>query len=149
MGDDERGAIGRDGGQRPLDGRLGLVVDRRRGLVEHQEAGSRRIARAMGDPLALAAGELLAALADDRVVAVGRSSMKSWASASRAASLDLGVGGVGPAVGEVLADRAVEEEDVLADEADRPAQRAAGQVADVDAVEQDAPPAGRRGAAAA
>ena len=57
--------------ERALDRGLGLVVDGRGGLVEHQD---RRVAQDRpGDrqPLALPARELLAPLADDRVVALG------------------------------------------------------------------------------
>ena len=46
--------------------------------------------------------------------------------------LDLRLGGVEPAVGDVLADGAGEEEDILLDDADLPPQRGQRHVADVD-----------------
>ena len=65
--------------------------------------------------------------------------MKSWASARRAASWTSAVGGVGAAVADVVVGRAVEHRRLLPDRADLRAQRVLGQVADVGAVEQDAP----------
>ena len=49
------------------------------------------------------------------------------------------VGRVEPAVGDVLADRAVEQPRVLEDHPERPAEVVAGQVAGVDAVDRDPP----------
>ena len=72
VGDHDRGAALRHPGERALDGRLGLVVHRGGGLVEHED---RRVAQDRpgdGEPLALAARQLLAPLADHRVVAVGQ-----------------------------------------------------------------------------
>ena len=51
----------------------------------------------------------------------------------------LRLAGVGPAVADVVERRAVEHRRLLPDRADLGAQRVLGQVADVDAVEQDAP----------
>ena len=52
--------------------------------------------------------------------------------------VDLGFGGVEAAVGDVLADGAGEEEDVLLDDADLAAEGGEGHVADIDAVDRDA-----------
>jgi hypothetical protein len=52
-------------------------------------------------------------------------------------ALDLGVARAPAPVGDVLAHRAVEEEDVLADEPDGAAQVVEPELADVDAVEGD------------
>ncbi len=54
--------------------------------------------------------------------------MKVWASASVRGLHDLLVGGVGAAVGEVLADGALEQEHVLGHEPDRSPQRPEGEV---------------------
>ena len=39
VGDDDRGAVDRNALERPLDGGLGFIVDRRRSFVEHQNRG--------------------------------------------------------------------------------------------------------------
>ena len=65
--------------------------------------------------------------------------MKSSASAWRAASIDLVLAGVGAAVADVVADRAVEERGVLGHHADLLAERLLGDRGDVLAVDQDAP----------
>ena len=63
--------------------------------------------------------------------------MNSWAPASRAAR-SIGLGRrVGVGEGDVGGDRVAEQERVLEHDADRPAQVAEAQVADVDAVERD------------
>ena len=64
--------------------------------------------------------------------------MKSCASARLRRLVDLVLGGVGLAVADVLERRAVEHRRLLPDHADLRPQRVLGQVADVDAVEQDA-----------
>ena len=67
----------------------------------------------------------------------GRPAITSSSRARRAASTDLGLGGVEPAIGDVLAHRAGEQEDVLLHDADLAAQRGERHVADVDAVDGD------------
>ena len=64
--------------------------------------------------------------------------MKSWASARRAAALDFGIGGAGPADADVLGDRAVEEASLLEHNADGLAQRGQRQRRDGLPVDQDA-----------
>ena len=66
----------------------------------------------------------------------GRSCTNS-ACATRSASADVGVGGVGPAEGEVLPDAHREERRVLEGGGDDAAQLGQRQVADVDAVQGD------------
>ena len=66
-----------------------------------------------GEALALAAGERLAALADDEVVAAGLAHDEPVRLGAAGGVLDLGVGGVGLADAQVLADRAVEQAGVL------------------------------------
>jgi hypothetical protein len=65
--------------------------------------------------------------------------MKSSACAARAAAIDLGLGGIGPAVADVVADRAAEEHGLLQRDADVAAQRRQVQVPHVMAVDRDAP----------
>lgn len=55
---------------RELDGRLGLVVDRRGCLVEHEHGRIPQDGPGDGQPLALASRELLAPLAHEGVAAV-------------------------------------------------------------------------------
>jgi hypothetical protein len=88
-----------------------------------------------GDALALAARELDAALAQVGVVAVRplKSSsvrMKSWRGAPGGGD-DLLVGGVGAAVADVVAGRAVEHGRLLRDHADGAAERLLGDLAHV------------------
>ena len=54
-------------------------------------------------------------------------------------ALDLGLDRVGPAVGDVVADRAVQERGVLRHHGDLPPQRILRHAGDVLAVDQDAP----------
>ena len=70
VGDDDRGAAGEQPPQAGLDPALGVDVDVRGRLVEHEDArvGDQRARER--DELALAGRELDAALADRRVVAV-------------------------------------------------------------------------------
>ena len=69
MGDDEAGALARHALERVLDLALGMAVERRSRLVEHENG--RRLQNGAGDrhALLLAAGEFQAALADERIVA--------------------------------------------------------------------------------
>ena len=63
--------------------------------------------------------------------------MNSWARAARAAATISSRRGVRPAVGDVLGDRAVEQERLLQHDADVAAVFLDGERADVDAVDQD------------
>ena len=75
----------RRGRERLLHGPLGLGVERRGRLVEHED---RRVAQDRArdrSPLLLAAREAVAALADDRVVALGQRRDQPWICAARAA----------------------------------------------------------------
>ena len=103
--------------------------------VAQQRAGDRQ-------PLLLAAGEPVPARADDGVVAVGQRGDHVVDLRAPGGGLHLGVGGVGPGVPQVLADRAVQQVGLLGDDADDAGEVGQGQVADVDAVDQH--PAGRR-----
>ena len=63
--------------------------------------------------------------------------MTSWIWAARHGRHQLGVGGVGPGVAEVVADGVVEQVRVLAHHADGGAQAVLGEVAHVVAVDAD------------
>ena len=97
---------------------LGLGVERRGRLVEDQD---RRVADHRprdADALALAAGERIAALADHRVVAVRHPRDELVGVGELGRGDDLLLGRVGAPIGDVLADRAVEEHRLLQHEAD-------------------------------
>jgi hypothetical protein len=68
----------------------------------------------------------------------GRSAITA-SSLARRAPQDLGLAGAEPAIGDVLAHRAGEQEDILLHDADLPAQGGQRHVADIDAVDGDAP----------
>ena len=66
-----------------------------------------------GQALLLAARQAVAPLADDGVVAVGQGGDDVVDAGRPAGRLQLGVGGVGPGVAQVVADRLVEQVRVL------------------------------------
>ena len=72
VGDDQRRAVGHQPAQRLVDLLLDLHVDRRRGVVEHEDRRVHQQRAGDREPLALATGEREAALADHRVVALGQ-----------------------------------------------------------------------------
>ena len=114
VGDDDRRAAGQQPAQALLDAALGVQVDVRGRLVEDQDprVGDQRAGER--DQLALAGRELHAALADLGVVALlGSASMNSSAPTARGGRAHLLVGRVGPPEGDVLADRAAEQEALL------------------------------------
>ena len=69
---DQHGAAGERGAEVLDEVALGLRVDRRHRVVEHDDARARDERARERDALALAAREVDAALADQRVVAVGQ-----------------------------------------------------------------------------
>ena len=76
---------------------------------------------------------------DDRVVAVGQRAHEVVDVGRLRRGEDLLLGRAVPAVGDVVADGAVEQPGVLEDHAERAPEVVAGQVAGVDAVDEDAP----------
>ena len=119
VGDHERGAALERGRERLLHGGLGLAVEVRGGLVEHDDVGRLEQQPRDGHALLLAAGEAVAAVADDRVETVGqRPRRASSTCASRSAAWSSLVGGAGAGVEQVGADRVVEHVRVLRHDAD-------------------------------
>ncbi len=105
--------------QRLLHERLGLVVQRARGLVEDED---RRVAQDRPrdrQALLLAAGEAVAALADDGVEPVGQRADQRVDLRGARGILELLVGRVRAREAQVLAHAGVEEVGVLGHEADR------------------------------
>ena len=131
----------RDALERVLDVLLGVAVERGGGLVEQQDR--RRFEDGAGDrdALLLAAGELQAALAHLGFVALGREADEIVDLREPRRLLDLRVARLPAAVADVVADRVVEQDGVLRHDADRGAQRFLRDVADVLAVDQNAPAA--------
>ena len=137
VGDGDGGAALAQMRHRVLHQPLGFGIERGGGLVEQDD---RRVLdqRARDrDALALAAGKLRAALADRRVVAGRKRADELVGVRGLGGGDDLGLARAGLADGDVLADRAVEQEHVLADIGDLPAQRAARHAGDVLAVDLD------------
>ena len=135
--DHERGAVLAQMRHRILHQPLGFRIERGGRLVEQDD---RRVLdqRARDrDALALAAGKLGAALADQGVVAFGKAGDEFVGVGGLGGGDDLLLGRAGLADRDVVADRAVEQEHVLADIGDLPAQRGARHVGDVLAVDGD------------
>ena len=137
VGDGDRRAALDQVVERLLDLPLGLGVDRRGRLVEDQDARVDQQRAGDRDPLPLAARERLAALADQRVVAVRQPEDELVRVRGARRGDDLRARRVGPAVGDVLGDRAEEQERLLQHDADVAAVVGHGEAADVDAVDQD------------
>ena len=138
VGDDEGGASPRGGGDGALDLVFGGAVDGAGRIVQDQDARIGQEGARQRQALALPAGERDAALADDGVVALRRKlRMNSSAWAAIAAAFDLVRVGARFAKGDILADRAREQEDILLDDGDLRAQRGQVPVAHIHAIHQD------------
>ena len=138
VGDRDRRASARELVQRLLHGALGLVVKRRRRLVEDQH---RRVAQDGArdrHALLLAAREAIAALADGRVIAIGQRGDQLVDLRRASGVFDLLVAGVRAGEAQVLADRLVKQIRLLRDHADRVGERGERHVADVHAVDAHA-----------
>ena len=135
--DQQRGAPGHHLAQGRVDLRLDPRIDGGGGVVQHED-------RRVGDqrpgqrhPLALAAGQGEALLADDGAVAVRQAGDELVGFRRPGRRDDLLRRRIGPAVGDVGADRVGEQEAVLHHQADRGPQRLQGQVADIPAADPD------------
>src|ERR1700722_15088524 len=137
VGDDDGGAARAELCDRVLDVALRLRIERGGGFVQQDD---RRILdeRARdGDAVALAARQLQPALAHGRVVAGRKRHDEFVRMRRRGGRPDLRLARTRPAKGYVVADRPVEEIDVLAHIADLPAQRSPRHGRDVLAVDGD------------
>ena len=101
---------------------LGLGVDGRERVVEHEHARARDQRARERDALALAAREVDAALADQRVVAVRQLVDEGGDAGDLAGGEHLVLGRVGPRGEEVVAQRQREQHGPLRDERDGRAQ---------------------------
>src|SRR5581483_2856853 len=121
--DDDRRAAAHRLAQPFPDARLGARVDRRGRVVEDQDARVDDERARDRDALPLPARERDPALADHRVVAVGKRGHELVRLREPGGLLDLLVRRVGAAEREVLADGRREQERILRDHADLAAQR--------------------------
>src|SRR5690242_5421333 len=142
VGDGDGGAAPGQVVERLLDRALGLGVQGAGRLVQHEHARVAQQGPGDGDALLLAAGEPVPAGADHGVVAVGQPGDQVVDLGGARRGLDLGVGGPGPGVAEVLPHRGVQQVGLLADHAHDRGQVGQPDVADVDAVDADAAAAG-------
>src|SRR5205085_11857530 len=111
--------------------RGGRLIEDEDGRVADHGAGNRHA-------LALAPREGLTALADDGLVALGQAHDELVRVGGPGRGDDLLHGGLGPPVGDILADGGPKEHRLLRHDADAGAQRGQRQTPQVDAVEQDA-----------
>ena len=118
---------------------LHAAVDRGRGVVEEEDLRIGEQGAGERDPLALAPGEQGALLADDGVVAVRQGADEVVRLGRAGGRLDLLVGRVRAAEGDVGTDGVGEQEGVLEDDADLAAQAVERHVAHVDAFEANVP----------
>ena len=138
MRDDERRPPGAQRLQAVLDHCFALAVEARRRLVEDQDLRVGENRARDRDALPLAARQPDAALADDRVVALLEALDELVAVRDAAHRSDLLARGVRLRVGDVLGDRAVEEEVVLQHDPEMLAVVAQLDRGEVVAVDQDA-----------
>jgi len=138
MRDDERRAALHEARQRVLHLNFGCGVERGGRLVEQQNGGILQHGARDGDALALPAGKLEPGLTDQRVVAFGQRCDELMRGRVAGGLLDFGIGGAGRAIGDVGADRVVEEKGFLRDERACGAQRTQCDVARILPVDEDA-----------
>src|ERR1700729_3887675 len=138
VGDGDRGAARGEGVEGQLDGALGLGVQGAGGLVQHEHARVAQQGPGDGNALLLAAGEPVPAGADHGVVAVRQPGDQVVDLGGTGGVLDLGIGGLGPGVAQVLPHGGVQQVGLLADDANDRGEVGQPQVADVDSVDQDA-----------
>ncbi len=128
MGDGDDGLAGHQAVERILDRRLDLRIERRGRLVEHQDGRVLQEDARDGDALALAAGQLDAALADMGVIAgaplrIDEAADELVGMGELRRLLDLRVGRLRPAVGDVVVHRTMQQRGILRDHADLLAER--------------------------
>ncbi|MNI74783.1 hypothetical protein D3C73_1308900 [compost metagenome] len=108
MGDDQRAASFADFAQVRLDLAFGMGVQRAGGLVEQEDDGVLQDGAGDGHALLFAARQLQAALAHHGLVAVGHGHDQVVDVRQARGGFDLGIGGAGAAVADVVVDGVVE-----------------------------------------
>ena len=139
VGDHERRPALHQSAHGSLDEHLGAGVDRGRRLIEDQDRRIRQECPGDREQLLLACGQIRRVVVDHRVVAAGQGTHEVVDMGRLGGRRDLVLGRAIAAVGDVLADRAVEQPRVLEDHPERPAQVVAGHLPRVDAVDRDPP----------
>ena len=139
VGDDQRGAAARGEVDLGLNGFFGARVERRGGFVEDQDGRILEQRAGDGDALFFTAREFQAAFANTRFVAVGQATDEVGELGGGRGGVDQAVGGLGATVLDVVAQAVVEKHGVLRHDADGLAQAVLLQVADVGAIDGDAP----------
>ena len=139
VGDDQRGPPLHERLQGVLDLDLRLRIEGGGRLVQDQDRGILEKGASDGDPLALAAGELRSLLADEGVVALRQAHDEVMGVGGLRRGDDLLFGPSDVAVGDVVADRIVEEDRLLGHDGDLPPERLDGDRADVLPVDEDRP----------
>ena len=134
---DEAGAALHHPGKGCLDTHLGAGVDGGGGLVQNQHRGQTEHHAGDAEQLLLALADVAAVLGDDGVVALGQARDEVVDVGLAGRVLDLGVARAGAAVGDVVAQGAVEQVDVLLHQADGAAQALLRHVTHVLAVDAD------------
>ena len=137
VGDDEAGAVGEQAFERFLNELFGAGVHAGGGLVEDEDGGVLEERAGDADALFFADAEFDAAFADAGIVALRQRDDEIVAIGGSGRGEELLVGGVQFAEEDVFAESAVEEEGLLADDADRWRQRFEGDSADVLPVNRD------------
>jgi hypothetical protein len=117
-------------------------VEPGRGLVHDQHRRAAQDGPGRGDPLALSAGQQAAALAHLGAVAAGRGGDELVGADRTGGGVDLRVGGAAGGVADVVPYRARVQQVLLLEQGDVVPEGLQGQLAEVDAIEQD--PAGIR-----
>jgi hypothetical protein len=140
--DDDGGAADHRRLQRALHQALGLGVERAGRFVEQQQRRIFQQGARDRDALALAAGQAHAALAQEGAVALRQALDEFVGGGQFRRGDDFLVAGAGTAVADVFHRVGREDDGILRHDADRAAQRVQVEVADVDAVEGDAPDCG-------
>jgi hypothetical protein len=140
--DDDGGPAGHQAAQRGHDALPGAGVEAGGGLVQEEHGGVPDHGAGDRQALALPAGQRPAALADHRVVPVRQQPDERVGVRLAGRRHDLGVGGVGPAVGDVLPHRAVEHQRLLQDHGHAVADVGQGQGPQIVPVEAHGAPVG-------
>src|ERR1700691_3933259 len=137
MGDDEDGAAGNQIGKRDLHQGLAFRVQRGSGLIENENRRVLEQCPGNGDALTLSAGEAKALLADHGIVFF-RQPLNEVVRQGRLSGCDHPADGdPGFTVGDVVANRIVEENRLLGHVADLATKRSQGQIPQVVAVDAD------------
>ena len=137
VSDDDGGAAAHDGFEGLLDGAFAFGVEGGGGFVEDEDGCFAEDGACYGEALSLAAGEVEATVADEGVVAL-REGVDELVGVGDACGLsDLLAGVAFGAEGDVGGDGVVEEDAVLGDEAELPAEGVDVEVGDGMAIDGD------------